>query len=326
MIRIGKTEIQEYPLFLAPMEDVTDQPFRIICKKLGADVMYTEFISSEGLIRDAVKSTRKMVIADEERPIGIQIFGHDINSMQKATALAEESQPDIIDLNFGCPVRKVVSKGAGAALLLDAGKMIKMTEAVVKTTSLPVTVKTRIGWDEKSKPIVDLAVRLQDAGIKALTIHGRTRAQLYTGKADWTLIGQVKSDPRIIIPIIGNGDIDSPEKAKEMKDKYGVDGIMIGRAAVGNPWIFRNIRDYLLTGTYAKDECIREKISICLKHLELSVQSKGDRTGVLEMRKHYSGYFKNLKNFKLFRLALMQISCVNEIRILLKEIERRYSE
>lgn len=326
MIRIGKIEINKYPLLLAPMEDVTDQPFRLICKKLGADIMYTEFISSEGLIRDAVKSTRKMEITDEERPVGIQIFGHDINSMQRATALAEESHPDIIDLNFGCPVRKVVSKGAGAALLLDTEKMVKMTEAVVKSTSLPVTVKTRIGWDEKNKPIAELSVKLQDAGIKALTIHGRTRAQLYSGKADWTLIGQVKSDPRISIPIFGNGDIDSPEKTKEMKDKYGVDGIMIGRAAIGNPWIFRNIRDYFLTGTYVKNESVAEKISVCLKHLELSVLSKGDHTGVIEMRKHYTGYFRSLQNFKPFRINLMQTTSMKQTTFLLNKIEKYYSK
>lgn len=326
MISIGKIEINEYPLLLAPMEDVTDHAFRMICKKLGADIMYTEFISSEGLIRDAVKSTKKKEITDEERPVGIQIFGHDINSMQRATALAEESRPDIIDLNFGCPVRKVVNKGAGAALLLDIEKMVKMTEAVVKSTSLPVTVKTRTGWDEKNKPIAELAVKLQDAGIKALTIHGRTRAQFYTGKADWTLIGQVKSNPLIFIPIIGNGDVDGPEKAKEMKDMYGVDGIMIGRAAIGNPWIFRNIRDYLLTGTYVNNESIAEKISVCLKHLELSVLNKGDHTGILEMRKHYSGYFRGLQNFKPFRMALMQTTCIKQTKTLLKEIEMYYSK
>lgn len=326
MIRIGKIEINKFPLLLAPMEDVTDQAFRRICKKFGADIMFTEFISSEGLIRNAGKSTKKLKISDDERPVGIQIFGHDISSMQRAVALAEESYPDIIDLNFGCPVRKVVNKGAGAALLLDTEKMVKMTEAVVKSTLLPVTVKTRIGWDEKNKPIEELALKLQDTGINALTIHGRTRAQLYTGKADWTLIGKVKSDPRIYIPIIGNGDINSPEKAKEMKEKYNVDGIMIGRAAIGNPWMFRNTGEYLSTGSYSKNENISEKISVCRQHFEFSVALKGEHTGVVEMRKHFPGYFKGLQNFKPFRNALMQTSDINKTIQILNEIKTHYSE
>lgn len=326
MIRIGKIEIKKFPLLLAPMEDITDQAFRRLCKPFGADIMFTEFISSEGLIRNASKSTRKLEITDEERPIGIQIFGHDIASMEKAVALAEESKPDIIDLNFGCPVRKVVSKGAGAALLLDPDKMVKMTEAIVKTTSLPVTVKTRIGWDEKIKPIGELAVRLQDTGIKALTIHGRTRAQLYTGKADWTLIGNIKSDPRIHIPIIGNGDVNSPEKAKEMKEKYNVDGIMIGRAAIGNPWIFRNISQYFKSGFYEDSLRISERISACKTHLNYSIELKGERRGVIEMRKHFSGYFRELNNFKPFRMELMQAIAIEQIHETLHKIQIHYSK
>lgn len=326
MIRIGKIELQDFPLLLAPMEDVTDQPFRSICKMFGADLMYTEFISSEGLIRNAVKSTRKLEISENERPIGVQIFGHDIESMYKATKIAEEYCPDIIDLNYGCPVRKVVSKGAGAALLLDPDKMVRMTEAVVKSTSVPVTVKTRIGWDENNKPIADLAVRLQDAGIQALTIHGRTRAQLYSGKADWTLIGAVKSDPRITIPIFGNGDIDSPEKAKEMKDEHGVDGIMIGRAAIGNPWIFFNIKNFFNNGSYKDIPDLKERISVCKNHLTLNVEKKGDRTGTLEMRKHFSGYFKGLNNFKPFRMELMQSTCPQETMEIINKIESFYVE
>jgi tRNA-dihydrouridine synthase B len=326
MLSIGKINIEGYPLFLAPMEDITDQSFRMVCKKLGADMMYTEFISSEGLIREALKSTRKLEIAESERPVGVQIFGHDIESMKRAAELAEASKPDLLDLNFGCPVRKVVSKGAGAALLLDTEKMVKMTEAVVRATKLPVTVKTRIGWDDKNKPIEELAVKLQDTGIKALTIHGRTRAQLYTGKADWTLIGKVKSDPRIFIPVIGNGDVDSPEKAREMIDRYAVDGIMIGRAAIGNPWIFRNIREYFQTGIYTSILTANERVSICEQHLKLSVQRKGERTGVIEMRKHYAGYFRGLNNFKPFRMALMQSVSLEHTSEIIKKILEYYSD
>lgn len=324
MITFGNINLGEFPIFLAPMEDITDQPFRRICKKFGVDMMYTEFISSEGLIRNAIKSTRKLEISPEERPVGVQIFGHDILSMQHAVELAEDYCPDLIDLNFGCPVRKVVNKGAGAALLLDTEKMIKMTEAIVKSTSLPVTVKTRIGWDEKNKPIEELAVKLQDTGINALTIHGRTRAQLYTGKADWTLIGKIKSDPRICIPIIGNGDIDCPEKAKEMKEKYGVDGIMIGRAAIGNPWIFRNIHDFFKKGIYCNSPSVEERISTCRLHLDLSVEKKGERTGVVEMRKHFSGYFKGVNNFKSFRMALMRSTSLKQTTEILEEIQMNY--
>ncbi|NTW31183.1 MAG: tRNA dihydrouridine synthase DusB [Bacteroidetes bacterium] len=319
MVKIGNIELGEFPVLLAPMEDITDTSFRRICKQFGVDLMFTEFISSEGLIRNAVKSTRKLVLLEEERPIGIQIFGHDINSMILAAELAEQARPDLIDINFGCPVRKVVSKGAGAAMLKDIPKMIEMTKAVVKSTSLPVTVKTRIGWDEKTCNIVDVAEQLQDTGIKALTIHGRTRSQLYTGKADWTLIGKVKNNQRMYIPVIGNGDIDSPQKALEMKQKYNIDGIMIGRAVIGNPWIFKQIKEFLKTGKQAQYPDITERTDICREHLILSVEQKGERTGVLEMRTHYSGYFKGLENFKQFKTALMQsISFVETEEILLK--------
>ena len=319
MVKIGHIELGEFPVLLAPMENITDTSFRRICKQFGVDLMFTEFVSSEGLIRNAVKSTRKLVLLQEERPIGIQIFGHDINSMILATELAEQAKPDLIDINFGCPVRKVVSKGAGAAMLKDVPKMIEMTKAVVKSTSLPVTVKTRIGWDEKTCNIVDVAEQLQDVGIKALTIHGRTRSQLYTGKADWTLIGKVKNNQRMYIPVIGNGDVDSPQKALEMKQLYNIDGIMIGRSVIGNPWIFKQIKEFLKTGKTIQYPCIIERVEVCLNHLMLSVEQKGERTGVLEMRTHYSGYFKGLANFKHFKTALMQsVSYIETEEILLK--------
>ncbi len=324
MVKIGNIEIGEFPLLLAPMEDITDPPFRKICKNFGVDMMFTEFISSEGLIRDALKSTRKLKIVEEERPMGIQIFGHDIDSMKKAAALAEAAKPDIIDINFGCPVRKVVNKGAGAALLKDIPKMIEMTREIVKSTSLPVTVKTRLGWDEKSKVIVDIAERLQDTGIQAITIHGRTRAQVYSGKADWTLIGEVKKNPRIKIPVFGNGDIDGPVRALEVKEKYGVDGIMIGRASIGNPWIFQQIKEFLNNGILLPAPDIFERIRICKKHLLMSVEMKGGKTGILEMRKHYSGYFKGIRNFKSFKIALLQATSLIETEDILNNIEQTY--
>ena len=324
MVKIGNIELGEFPLLLAPMEDITDPPFRKICKNFGADIMYTEFISSEGLIRDAVKSTRKLKIVDEERPIGIQIFGHDIDSMKKAVVLAEASKPDIIDINFGCPVRKVVTKGAGAALLKDIPKMIEMTREIVRSTSLPVTIKTRLGWDEKSKIIVDAAERLQDTGIQAITIHGRTRAQIYSGKADWELIGEIKKNPRIKIPVFGNGDVDGPLKALEVKEKYGVDGIMIGRASIGNPWIFRHIREFLNNKTLLPPPDISERVRICTEHLLMSVEMKGEKTGVLEMRKHYSGYFKSIRNFKSFKISLLQTTGIIETVELLNRIEQTF--
>ncbi len=326
MVKIGHIKLEEFPLILAPMEDVTDPAFRKICKRLGADMMYTEFISSEGLIRNAHKSLIKLTITEEERPIGIQIFGHDIDSMKLAAEMAEKSAPDLIDLNYGCPVRKVVNKGSGAALLLDIPKMIKMTEVVVKSTSLPITVKTRIGWDEKNKIIVDVAEKLQDAGIQAITIHGRTRSQIYSGKADWTLIGEVKNNPRMKIPIFGNGDIDCPEKALEVKQRYNVDGIMIGRACIGNPWIFRQIKEYFKNGTKLPDAGISERVRICREHLAMSVKDKGERTGILEMRKHYNGYFKGISNFKQYKIALLQTHDLAETEDVLFMILKDYEE
>ena len=324
LLRIGKIEFKDYPLILAPLEDITDLPFRLLCKKLGAYLMYTEFISSEGLIRDARKSVLKLELLEEERPIGIQIFGHDTNSMVLATKIATEARPDLIDINFGCPVRKVTGKGAGAAMLRDIPKMIEITEAVVKATSLPVTVKTRLGWDENSKIIVDVAEQLQDTGIAALTIHGRTRAQLYRGDADWTLIGEVKNNPRMQIPIFGNGDISSPEIALEMKNRYGVDGLMIGRAAVGYPWIFKEIRQFFKDGNTSPPPGITERVDICKQHFIHSVKYKGERRGMFEMRKHYTNYFKGFPNFKSFKMKLMDTEEVDGVMEVLEEIEQHY--
>ncbi len=305
MIKIGNIELKDYPLFLAPLEDITDPPFRALCKQFGADVMYTEFISSEGLIRDADKSVKKLDFSEYERPIGIQIFGHNVESMKLAAIQAEKANPDLIDINFGCPVKKVVSKGAGAAMLRNVPLMIKITEAVVKATKLPVTVKTRLGWDENSKNIVEVAEQLQDAGIRAISIHGRTKAQLYRGAADWTLIGKVKNNSRMKIPVIGNGDVDGPVKALEMREKYNVDGIMIGRAIIGNPWIFKEIKHYFLYKEILPQPGIEEKIDICRRHLLKSIEWKGERRGVFEMRKHYSNYFKGIPNFKQYKIGLM---------------------
>lgn len=324
MLRIGNIELSEFPLLLAPMEDITDPPFRKICKRLGADLMYTEFISSEGLIRDAVKSTLKLDISEDERPIGIQIFGHDIDSMKEAARIAETANPDLIDINFGCPVKKVVVKGAGAALLKDIPKMVRMTQAIVKATSLPVTLKTRLGWDEKTLVITDVVEQLQDAGIAAITIHGRTRAQVYSGFADWTLIGEVKKNPRIKIPVFGNGDIDGPVKAAEMIEKYKVDGIMIGRASIGNPWIFRQIKEYLKTGTLLDGPGMPERLNVCLEHLQMSVVWKGEKRGVNEMRKHYSGYFKGVRNFKHHKLALMHTASLAETEDYLYALQKDF--
>lgn len=321
-MNIGNLTFDEVPLILAPLEDITDLPFRLLCKQYGADLMYTEFISSEGLIRDAYKSVVKLEFKEEERPVGIQIFGHDTNSMIRATEIAVQANPDLIDINFGCPVRKVTNKGAGAAMLRDVPKMIEITRAVVSATKLPVTVKTRLGWDENNKNIVEVAERLQDTGIAALSIHGRTRAQLYGGRADWTLIGEVKNNPHIHIPIIGNGDITSPEVAFEMKNRYGVDGLMIGRAAIGYPWIFREIREYFREGTIPDPPGINERIDVCKQHLIYSVEYKGERRGMFEMRKHYSNYFKGLKNFKPFKIKLMQEEEACKLLDILEEVRK----
>jgi tRNA-dihydrouridine synthase B len=305
MVKIDKIELPDFPLLLAPMEDVSDPPFRRLCKENGADLMYTEFISSEGLIRDAAKSIKKLDIFEYERPIGIQIFGNELESMEKATEIVTASKPDILDINYGCPVHKVACKGAGAGILQDIPKMVRLTEAIVKSTHLPVTVKTRLGWSENTKYIVEVAERLQDVGIKAISIHGRTRQQMYKGEADWTLIGDVKNNPRMNIPVFGNGDIDSPEKAVTMKNRYGVDGVMIGRASIGYPWFFREVKHYIKTGEHCAPPSLEERIEVARRHLQLSVEWKGERTGVVETRRHYANYFKGLADFKEYRTQLV---------------------
>ncbi|MCX6304548.1 MAG: tRNA dihydrouridine synthase DusB [Bacteroidetes bacterium] len=321
MAKIGNIELGDFPLILAPMEDVTDSPFRVICKQYGADVLVTEFIAAEGLIRDAEKSNNKMRFEPAERPIGIQIFGENVESMMKAAGVAEAAAPDFIDLNFGCPVRKIVMKGGGAALLQDIPKMIRMTEAVVRSTSLPVTVKTRLGWDEEHKDIVDIAQRLQDVGICAISIHGRTRAQLYGGEADWTLIGEVKNNPYMKIPVFGNGDIDSGPKAEEMKNRYGVDGILIGRAATGNPWIFREIKSWISTHSIPPPPTIAERVANVRRHLETSIPYKGERATLFEIRKLYSGYFKGIPNFRSWRMQLVTAGSTEMVLETLAQIE-----
>ncbi|HEX2975586.1 MAG TPA: tRNA dihydrouridine synthase DusB [Bacteroidales bacterium] len=325
-MKFAGTELPEQPLFLAPMEDVTDPSFRMVCKKLGADMMYTEFISSDGLIRDGQKSVKKLDIFDYERPIGIQIYGHLIGAMVEAALIAENAKPDLIDINFGCPVKKIANRGAGSGMLRNIPLLLEMTEAIVKAVKLPVTVKTRLGWDDESKNIVEIAERLQDTGIQGLTIHGRTRAQLYKGSADWTLIGEVKNNPRMKIPIIGNGDIDSPEKAKQMFDRYGVDGIMIGRATVGRPWIFRDVRHYLSTGELLPEPTVSEKADLALYHLEKSLEFKEGRSGLLEMRRHLSNYFKGLPHFKETRLKLLTAPESGEVRQIIEEIKQKWGD
>jgi nifR3 family TIM-barrel protein len=305
MVKIGDIELGEFPLLLAPMEDVSDPPFRALCKENGADLMYTEFISSEGLIRDAVKSVQKLDIFEYERPVGIQIFGNNIESMEQATALTAAANPDVIDINYGCPVKKVAGKGAGAGILQDIPKMVAMTAAIVKSTNLPVTVKTRLGWNEETKYIVEVAERLQDVGIQGLSIHGRTRKQMYKGEADWSLIGDVKNNPRMHIPIFGNGDVTTPERVVEVKDKYGVDGVMIGRASIGYPWIFNEIKHFMATGEHLAPPTIKDRITVARRHLEMSVKWKGDTLGVVEMRRHYGNYFKGISHFKEHRMKLV---------------------
>lgn len=324
MVNIGSINLGEFPLLLAPMEDVSDPPFRYVCKMLGADLMYTEFISSEGLIRDAAKSKKKLDVFEYERPIGIQIFGGEENAMKDAAIIAEAAKPDLIDINYGCPVKAVACKGAGAALLQDIPKMAKITEGIVKAVKLPVTVKTRLGWDDKTKNISDVAERLQDVGIKALSIHGRTRAQMYKGEADWTLIAEVKNNPRISIPIFGNGDINSPQKALLYKNKYGVDGIMIGRAAIGYPWIFNEIKNYLSSQTLTNAPTIEERITICKTHLYKSIEWKGEKLGILETRKHYGNYFKNVPHFKEFRQMLVTAESLESLENIFNAIYLSY--
>ncbi|BDS11118.1 tRNA dihydrouridine synthase DusB [Aureispira anguillae] len=324
MVKIGDVELGEFPLLLAPMEDVSDPPFRALCKKAGCDMMYSEFISVEGLIRDATKSVEKLDIFDYERPIGIQIFGSNMDSMIRATEIVEEANPEVIDINFGCPVKKVVNKMAGAGILQDIPRMVKLTEAVVKATKKPVTVKTRLGWDDNSIFIEEVAERLQDVGIQALSIHGRTRKQMYKGEADWTKIGNIKANPRIKIPIFGNGDINTPEKAALYRDRYGVDGIMIGRAAIGYPWIFREIKHFFKTGEHLPPPTIQERVAAAKEHLEKSVAWKGEKLGILEMRRHYTNYFKGLKGVKAYRAQLVQASKTEMVLDLLSEVEEVY--
>jgi tRNA-dihydrouridine synthase B len=325
MVNIGKIQLPDFPLLLAPMEDVSDPPFRAVCKDNGADLMYTEFISSEGLIRDAIKSRKKLDIFDYERPVGIQIFGGDEESLSLAAKIVDVTNPDLLDINFGCPVKKVALKGAGAGVLKDIDLMVSLTSAVVKSTSLPVTVKTRLGWDDSKLNIEEVAERLQDVGIQALAIHGRTRAQMYKGQADWTLIGKVKNNPRIKIPIFGNGDIDSPEKAVEYKNRYGVDGIMIGRAAIGYPWIFNEIKHFRETGEHLAPPTIEERVAVAKKHLHKSVEWKGPIVGIYEMRRHYANYLKGMPNIKEFRGRLVTLKEVEEIDAVLDEIVANYS-
>jgi tRNA-dihydrouridine synthase B len=323
-LRIGNLLLPDFPLLLAPMEDVSDPPFRYVCKHRGADLMYSEFISSEGLIRNAIKSRVKLDFFEYERPFGIQVFGGDEEAMALSAAIIDSTNPDLIDINFGCPVKKVVAKGAGAAVLKDIDAMVRLTAAVVRSTRLPVTVKTRLGWDEDSKNIAEVAERLQDCGICALTIHGRTRSQLYKGEADWTLIARVKENPRIHIPIFGNGDIDSPQKALDYKNKYGVDGIMIGRAAIGNPWIFEEIKYFLATGETLSPPSIDQRVAVIREHLLRSVEWKGTVLGMLEMRRHYTNYLKGLPHIKDFRNQLVQMNSVEQIENILQQMRIHY--
>ena len=325
MVKIANIELGEFPLLLAPMEDVSDPPFRALCKAQGCDMMYTEFISVEGLIRDATKSVEKLDIYDYERPVGIQIFGANLDSMLKAADIVERARPEVLDINFGCPVKKVVCKGAGAGILQDIPKMVSLTKAIVERSNLPVTVKTRLGWDDNTKYIEEVAERLQDIGIQALSIHGRTRKQMYKGEADWTLIGRIKDNPRISIPIFGNGDVDSPRKAEAYRNRYGVDGIMIGRAAIGYPWIFREIKHYFATGELLPPPTIEERVSAAREHLRRSIEWKGPKLGVLEMRRHYTNYFRGLPNVKQYRLRLVSEYDVEVLFGVLSEMEEEYS-
>jgi tRNA-dihydrouridine synthase B len=325
MVKIGNVELGKFPLLLAPMEDVSDPPFRGVCKLLGADMMYTEFISSDGLVHDAASSFKKLDIFDYERPIGIQYFGAHIDSMIKAATIVEAANPDIIDINYGCPVAKVACKMAGAGLLQDIPKMVQMTAAIVKSTSKPVTVKTRLGWDDNSINIVEVAERLQDIGIQALTIHARTRKQMYKGEANWAWIAKVKENPRMHIPIFGNGDIDSPHKAQTYRNQYGVDGIMIGRAAIGYPWIFREIKHYFATGELLDPPTITERLDIVRQHFKHSLAWKGNKLGILEMRNHYANYFRGFPDFKPLRMRLVQSDTEHEVLDALQAIEERYT-
>ncbi len=313
VVKIANIELGNFPLLLAPMEDVSDPPFRVLCKRFGADMMYTEFISSEGLIRDARKSVQKLDIYEEERPIGIQIFGANLDSMRRSAEIVEAAKPELLDINYGCPVKKVVCKMAGAGILQDIDLMVKLTDHIVKSTKLPVTVKTRLGWNDDTKFIVEVAERLQDVGIKAISIHGRTRKQMYKGAADWTLIGRIKDNPRMHIPVFGNGDVDSGPKALEMKQKYGVDGIMIGRASIGYPWIFREVKHYLETGEELAPPTVVERVDAAREHLRRSIEWKGEKLGILEMRRHYTNYFRGFPSIKQYRMKLVTSLDANEL-------------
>jgi len=324
VVKIGKIELGEFPLLLAPMEDVSDPPFRALCKEHGADVVYTEFISSEGLIRNAAKSTMKLDIYKKERPVGIQIFGANLDSMLQAVDIVEETKPDIIDINFGCPVKKVVCKGAGAGILRDIDKMEMLTREMAKRTNLPLTVKTRLGWDEKSIKIVEVAERIQDAGAEAIAIHGRTRAQMYKGLADWTLISEVKNNPRMKIPVFGNGDVNTPEKAVEMRDKYGLDGAMIGRASIGNPWFFNQVKHFFKTREHLPEPTLIERITMAEKHLKMAIEWKGEKLGVLETRRHYSSYFKGIPDFKKHKTIMVTSDFPKDIFNLFAELKEKY--
>ena len=326
MVKIGDIELGEFPLLLAPMEDVSDPPFRALCKEQGADVVYTEFISSEGLIRDAAKSVQKLDIYEKERPVGIQIFGAEMDSMLQAIDIVERSNPDIIDINFGCPVKKVVCKNAGAGILRDIPLMVKLTEAMVKRTKLPVTVKTRLGWDADSIKILEVAERLQDVGIKSIAIHGRTRVQMYKGEADWKPIAEVKNNPRMHIPVFGNGDVDSPERAMEMRDEYGLDGAMIGRASIGYPWFFNEIKHYFKTGTHMAPPTLEERVTAARRHLQMSIDWKGEKLGVFETRRHYTNYFKGIPHFKEYRMKMVTSDAAEDVFATFDEVLEKFGD
>ena len=326
MVKIGDIELCDFPLLLAPMEDVSDPPFRALCKEQGADVVYTEFISSEGLIRDAAKSRKKLDIYEKERPVGIQIFGSNLESMLRTVEIVEQSKPDIIDINFGCPVKKVVSKGAGAGILKDIDLMVKLTDAMVKHTNLPVTVKTRLGWDESTIKIVEVAERLQDVGCSAISIHGRTRAQMYKGNADWAPIAEVKNNSRMHIPVFGNGDVNTPELAVEMRDKYGLDGAMIGRASIGNPWFFKQVKHFIETGEHLPEITIEDRVKMAKRHLEMEIDWKeSEIVGVMEMRRHYTNYFKGIPNFKPYRMKMVTSDDVQDVYNTFDEVLQKFA-
>lgn len=325
MAKIGNIELGDFPLLLAPMEDVSDPPFRALCKEQGADVVYTEFISSEGLIRDAAKSVMKLDIYEKERPVGIQIFGANLESMLRSVEIVEASNPDIIDINFGCPVKKVVSRGAGAGILKDIDLMVSLTEAMVKHTNLPITVKTRLGWDHDSIKIIEVAERLQDVGCQAISIHGRTRAQMYKGDADWKPISEVKNNPRMYIPVFGNGDVNTPEKALEMRDKYGLDGAMIGRASIGYPWFFKEVKHFFKTGEHLSPPTMSQRVDAAKRHLQMAIDWKGERLGVFETRRHYTNYFKGIPHFKEYRLQMVTRDDSKDVFAVFDEVMEKFS-